>query len=203
MGPNCRDFCWETCAFRRVQFPCVSIAKPVAAVHVSCSRNLSDLNMTFPMPTADWTPENGYPSNATVDTLPWRALGVGVNLGLTLVLDAEADQFNCSTSASVGFKVKSTTSDMGRAMTRLDFDPGSVHVGLVVEKVALGQVFPRVLQFSSVSLIPPVISHTENGKKIIFIPGWHNKPQGCGKAVVSAAGPFLTHTKKTTISDIN
>ena len=36
------------------------------------------------------------------------------------------------------------------------FDPVSVYVGFVVEKVALGQVFPRVLRFYPVNLIPPV-----------------------------------------------
>jgi hypothetical protein len=30
------------------------------------------------------------------------------------------------------------------------FDPGSAHVGFVVDKVALGQVFPRVLRISPV-----------------------------------------------------
>jgi hypothetical protein len=30
---------------------------------------------------------------------------------------------------------------------RPGFDPGSVHVGFVVDKVAVGQVFPQVLRF--------------------------------------------------------
>jgi hypothetical protein len=34
---------------------------------------------------------------------------------------------------------------------RPGFDPVSVHVGFVVDKVALGHVFPRVLRFSPVS----------------------------------------------------
>jgi hypothetical protein len=52
------------------------------------------------------------------------------------------------------------------------FDPGSVHVGFVVEKVALGQVFPLVLLFSPVRFIPPVLHYTEIRKKlIIFITG--------------------------------
>jgi hypothetical protein len=38
-------------------------------------------------------------------------------------------------------------------------DPRSVHVGFVVNKVALGQVFPRVLRFSPVNLIPPVLHY--------------------------------------------
>jgi hypothetical protein len=33
--------------------------------------------------------------------------------------------------------------------------PSSVHVGIVVDEVALGQVFLQVLQFSPVSIIPP------------------------------------------------
>jgi hypothetical protein len=39
---------------------------------------------------------------------------------------------------------------------RPGFDPGSVHVGFVMDKVTLGQVFLRVLRFSPVSFIPPV-----------------------------------------------
>jgi hypothetical protein len=37
------------------------------------------------------------------------------------------------------------------------FDPGSVNVGFVVDKMALGQVFPRVLRVVRVNFIPPVI----------------------------------------------
>jgi hypothetical protein len=33
-------------------------------------------------------------------------------------------------------------------------------------------------------------------KLIIFITGLHNKPQGCGASVASAAGPFTTKIKK-------
>jgi hypothetical protein len=36
----------------------------------------------------------------------------------------------------------------GLSPRRPGFDPGSVHVGFVVDKVALGLVFPRVLRFS-------------------------------------------------------
>jgi hypothetical protein len=39
--------------------------------------------------------------------------------------------------------------------------PGSVHVGFVLDKVALGQVFPRVLWFSPVSFIPPLLHYLE------------------------------------------
>jgi hypothetical protein len=39
------------------------------------------------------------------------------------------------------------------------FDPGSVRVGFVVGKVALGQFFPQVLRFSPVNFIPPVLHY--------------------------------------------
>jgi hypothetical protein len=85
----------------------------------------------------------------------------------------------------------------GLSPRRPGFDPGSVHVGFVVDKVALGQVFPRVLRFSPVNFIPPVLQYKEKRKKlIIFITGLHNKPQGCGASVASAAGPFTTKKKK-------
>jgi hypothetical protein len=86
---------------------------------------------------------------------------------------------------------RSLTADPG-------FDPWSVHVGFVVGKVVLGQVFPRVLRFSLVSFIPPVLHYLEKRKKIIiFSTGLHNKPQDCGASVASAAGPFTKrkHTR--------
>jgi hypothetical protein len=45
---------------------------------------------------------------------------------------------------------------VGLPPRRPGFHPGSVHVGFVVDKVALGQVFPRVRRFSSVNFNPPV-----------------------------------------------
>ena len=58
-----------------------------------------------------------------------------------------------------------------------------------------GTGFPRVLRFSPISFIPPVLHYLEKRKKkiIIFITGLHNKPRGCGASVASAARPF---TKK-------
>jgi hypothetical protein len=42
---------------------------------------------------------------------------------------------------------------------RPGFDPGSVHVGFWVDKVALGQGFPRVLRFSPLNFILPVLHY--------------------------------------------
>jgi hypothetical protein len=81
---------------------------------------------------------------------------------------------------------------------RPGFDPGSVHVGFVVDKVALGQGFPPsslafLCQFHSTGA--PLLG---KGQKIIFIfiIGLHNKPHGCSASVASAAGPFTTKKKE-------
>jgi hypothetical protein len=92
----------------------------------------------------------------------------------------------------------------GLSPRRPGFNPGSVHVGFVVDKVALGQVPPppRVLRFSPINFIPPVLHYKEKRKikLIIFITGLHNKPQGCGTSVASAAGPITTKKGTSTIN---
>jgi hypothetical protein len=45
----------------------------------------------------------------------------------------------------------------GLSLQRAGFLPKSIHVGFVVDKVALGQVFLRVLRFSPVIIIPPLL----------------------------------------------
>jgi hypothetical protein len=49
----------------------------------------------------------------------------------------------------------------GLSPRRPGFNPGSVHVGFVVDKVAQGQVFPRVLRFSLVNFSPPMLHYKE------------------------------------------
>jgi hypothetical protein len=51
-------------------------------------------------------------------------------------------------------------------------------------------VFP--CQFHSTGA--PLLGKTKK-TVIVFITGLHNKPQGCGASVASAAGPFTTTTK--------
>jgi hypothetical protein len=75
-------------------------------------------------------------------------------------------------------------------------------VGFVVDKVALGQVFPEYFGFPlsvsfhrcSITRKNETFSITWKNKKklifLIFITGLHNKPQGCGASAASAAGPF-------------
>jgi hypothetical protein len=48
-------------------------------------------------------------------------------------------------------------------------DPGPVRMGFVVDRVALGQVFPRALRVSPVNFIPPVLHYLEKRKKIYHL----------------------------------
>jgi hypothetical protein len=82
---------------------------------------------------------------------------------------------------------------LGFSPRRPGFDPGSVHVRFFVDKVALWQVppppkyfgFPLSISFHRCSIT----------RKFIIFTGLHNKPQGCGASVASAAGPFTTKKK--------
>jgi hypothetical protein len=75
----------------------------------------------------------------------------------------------------------------GLSPRRPGFDPGSVHVGFVVAKVALGQVFVRVLRFSSVNTSHRCSIIMEKQKKL-HLP---HRVQGCCASVASAARPSI------------
>jgi hypothetical protein len=63
-------------------------------------------------------------------------------------------------------------------------------VGFVVDKVALGQVFPEYFGFPLSVLFHRCSIIRKNEKTlIIFITGLPNKPQGCGASVASAGDP--------------
>ncbi|VVC95889.1 unnamed protein product [Leptidea sinapis] len=68
-------------------------------------KDLNDMNITFPSPAVDWTPETGYPHNSPPDGFPWKPKGVGTDHGLTLILDANIPEYYCASTKSVGFKI--------------------------------------------------------------------------------------------------
>jgi hypothetical protein len=86
---------------------------------------------------------------------------------------------------------------------RPGFVPGSVHVGFVVDRVALGQVLPPSPSVFSCQFHSTGASLLGRGQKIIiiiiFITGLHNKPQGCSASVACAAGPFTTKKKHSSL----
>ncbi|XP_041972287.1 pickpocket protein 28-like [Aricia agestis] len=68
-------------------------------------KTLNDMNFTFPSPAVDWTAEAGYPDDTPPNGFPWKARGIGTDHGLTLVLDADVDEYYCASTKSVGFKI--------------------------------------------------------------------------------------------------
>jgi hypothetical protein len=75
-------------------------------------------------------------------------------------------------------------------------------VEFLVDKVTLGEVSPRVLQFYPVNFIPPFLQYKKKMKNlIIFITGLHKKPQGCCSSVASDAGPLTTKKLCVDITD--
>ncbi|XP_011269764.1 pickpocket protein 28 isoform X2 [Camponotus floridanus] len=64
-----------------------------------------DLNITYPSSSVDWNAEKGYDASMPADVIPWRPYGSGLFYGLTLVLDVEASEYYCSSTAGMGFKM--------------------------------------------------------------------------------------------------
>ncbi|XP_073828620.1 pickpocket protein 28-like [Musca autumnalis] len=52
-----------------------------------------------------WNPEFGYSKKLPKQFYPRTAAGTGESLGLTIILNAEVDQYHCSSTNGVGFKM--------------------------------------------------------------------------------------------------
>lgn len=64
------------------------------------STNRSGVDTAVP-----WTAEKGYPPNLPKHFYPYKAAGTGESLGLSVILNVEADEYYCSSSNSIGFKM--------------------------------------------------------------------------------------------------
>ncbi|XP_059223215.1 pickpocket protein 28-like [Stomoxys calcitrans] len=62
--------------------------------------NHSDIDEPVP-----WNAETGYPANLPKNFYPRTAAGTGESLGLTIILDVEGDEYYCSSTNSMGFKM--------------------------------------------------------------------------------------------------
>lgn len=52
-----------------------------------------------------WNAETGYPKKLPKKYYPHTAAGTGESLGLTITLDVQADEYYCSSTNSIGFKM--------------------------------------------------------------------------------------------------
>lgn len=63
------------------------------------------MNDTGDLTPADWTPETGWGSYDRKTTYPRPAAGSGSHMGLFVTLNAEINDYYCSSTNSKGFKV--------------------------------------------------------------------------------------------------
>ncbi|CAG9771852.1 unnamed protein product [Ceutorhynchus assimilis] len=68
-------------------------------------KDISILNQTYPSNVYDWHAEKGFQDTDYGDYIPRRPLGAGAHLGLSIILDAQINNYYCSSTRSVGFKV--------------------------------------------------------------------------------------------------
>jgi hypothetical protein len=84
------------------------------------------------------------------------------------VLTHSVNKFTCMEKAAPWLKRLVA----GFPQRRPGFEPGSDHVGFVVDKVALGQVFLQVLRFPLSIFIPPIAPQSPSS----IIRGWYSRP---------------------------
>ncbi|XP_061397103.1 pickpocket protein 28-like, partial [Musca vetustissima] len=112
-----------SCWFGGVKYDCLRIFHPIVTDEgLCCAFNLVHPKFLYAEGTQsliketysnhsdmdeaiNWNPESGYPKKLPKHFYPRTAAGTGESLGLTVILNAEVDQYNCSSTNSVGFKM--------------------------------------------------------------------------------------------------
>ncbi|EFN72474.1 Amiloride-sensitive cation channel 4-A [Camponotus floridanus] len=100
----------EPVSLNEFPFPSITICnmnnvKKTEAIRIARGHDWPDLNITYPSSSVDWNAEKGYDASMPADVIPWRPYGSGLFYGLTLVLDVEASEYYCSSTAGMGFKM--------------------------------------------------------------------------------------------------
>jgi hypothetical protein len=79
----------------------------------------------------------------------------------------------------------------GVSLRRAGFAPGSIHLGFVVDKVALGQVLLRILRFSPVNIIPPSLSNSYHLSVIGSSLETNSHPIKINQSINQSVNPFV------------
>ncbi|CAD7084859.1 unnamed protein product [Hermetia illucens] len=119
---SCKDM-FVLCKFATLNFNCTQFFKSALTDEGHCctfntvdpgfmynNHSYSDYNhnegfMPKDFTAIDWTPESGYPKDLPKNIYPRTASGTGYTMGLTLVMNADIDNYYCSSSNGAGFKV--------------------------------------------------------------------------------------------------
>ncbi|XP_023158401.1 pickpocket protein 28-like isoform X2 [Ceratitis capitata] len=109
------------CTFGGVSYNCTDLFQPVLLDEGLCCtfnsldpvyrfKNISNqfaFNTSYPpnVKPVDYSLENGYQNPLPEHYSPMRAIGYGITVGLSVVLNVDSDEYYCSTSNSIGFKL--------------------------------------------------------------------------------------------------
>lgn len=108
------------CVFGGLETNCSSMFVPVLTDEgMCCTYNTVDSYYMFTreaktrindtrlrtLEPVDWTTEEGYPPDAPPNHFPQEAVGPGESCGLSIVVDANVDDYFCSSTNVAGFKV--------------------------------------------------------------------------------------------------
>ncbi|XP_055844441.1 pickpocket protein 28-like [Episyrphus balteatus] len=109
------------CRFGGIDYNCDDIFQPILTDEgLCCSFNTvhpafmyfqhdnmshNDFSNTDGTVPVDWDPEKGYPKLMPRKFFPRVATGTGESLGLTIILNADLEEYYCSSASGPGFKI--------------------------------------------------------------------------------------------------
>ncbi|XP_037930550.1 pickpocket protein 28-like, partial [Teleopsis dalmanni] len=109
-----------SCRFGAINYDCKTIFRPIVTdaglccvfnmvhpefMYIPDVNNIENISYTDGSTPVDWDPEHGYPKNLPPQYYPRTAVGTGENLGFTVMLNLEPDEYYCSSSNGMGFKI--------------------------------------------------------------------------------------------------
>ncbi|XP_001986438.2 pickpocket protein 28 [Drosophila grimshawi] len=84
---------------------CVFNFLPPEIVYKSTSKNTRNLTSSLVNEPVPWDPETGYPLKLPKKYYPVPAIGTGITMGFSAVLDAQLSEYYCSSTNGPGFKI--------------------------------------------------------------------------------------------------
>ncbi|XP_017148945.1 pickpocket protein 28 [Drosophila miranda] len=84
---------------------CVFNFQPPEFLYKPFSKSKRNLTMKNGFEAVKWNPETGYPDKLPAKYYPATAIGTGITLGFSAVLDAQMSEYYCSSTNGPGFKV--------------------------------------------------------------------------------------------------
>ncbi|XP_019890715.1 pickpocket protein 28 [Musca domestica] len=113
------------CAFNTLHPRFLYKGKSVERSITDNYRTLNDLIHGPDLVPIDWNPETGYPTKLPPKYYPRPTYGTGISLGVSVMLNADVDEYYCSSSSGAGFKV-----NLGSPVDRPLISEGGVAVPL-------------------------------------------------------------------------